>query len=446
MPKIVFRYDTEDYVNEFAAEGILRAIRPLDEAGITGCFVVVGKLALALERWGRWDVIEALKRHEIGTHTMSHSAHPTVNEYTDLEDFEQALSNFLEDERACVDVLKRVFGDNIALASTSAPGNSISYVAQYGYAALGIREYLGGFTRDEEKNRPIYFCNVINTTTNYCLDTVYQSTKEELDAKIEALATKEVVILCHHPAMNMMREYWDKVNFDGVNTPESEWRESARLTEAEMDAWVENYTYFVQKIKNDPRFEIITSEKIEEAYFPQTERVIDREVLAQVKPQIEKALFPVTDPDSFCLADLVYACRDLLLGKEKHICGTVFGFLSEPYAITAPLTLTKKELVAAAAQIGDTFLPTVLSVGEKRLGVADFLRAALSVLTEDAESVTVAPAPWQIDLNQFPLLRDMSLKGTWVHTKDFEDAYISARSRLQFYTARLPKGTARFIF
>ena len=52
-------------------------------------------------------------------------------------------------------------------------------------------EYLGGYTRDEEKNRPVYFCNVINTTTNYCLDTVYQLTKEELDAKHAAEAAAE---------------------------------------------------------------------------------------------------------------------------------------------------------------------------------------------------------------------------------------------------------------
>ena len=445
MPKIVFRYDTEDYVNEYGAEGIMRAIRPLDEAGITGCFVVVGKLALALEKWGRWDVIEALKRHEIGTHTLSHSAHPTINEYTDLEDFDKALSNFMEDERACLSILYRVFGDNIAMESTSGPGNSISYVAQYGYAELGIREYLGGFTRDEIKNRPVYFCNVINTTTNYCLDRLYELSLADIDAKIEELAAFEAVILCHHPAMNMMKEYWDKVNFDGVNTPESEWRESLRLSEEEMAAWMENYTYFVNKIKNDARFEIITSEKIEETYFPQKERLIDKETLKAIRPQIEEELFPVTTPDSFCLADIVYACRDLLLGKEKHICGKVYGFLSTPYAVTSPITLTKAELKIAASQIGDTFLPESLTAGDKKFGVADFLRAALVLLTEETESVTVTPGPWQIDLNQFPLLRDMNLKNSWVHTKEFEDAYISNRSRLQFYTARLPQGTQRKI-
>lgn len=446
MTQIVFRYDTEDYVNEWAADGILRAVRPLDDAGITGCFVITGKLIPALKRWGREDVIAALSHHEIGTHTLAHSEHPTVNEYTDIEDFDEALRRFFERERLCVSILKDTFGDGIAMNATSGPGNSISYVAQYGYAEMGIREYLGGFTRDEVRNRPVYFCNVINASTSFCLDTLYKLTKEEIDEIIEKLAKLEVAVLCHHPAMNMLREFWDKVNYDGVNTPEAEWRESARLTEEEMALWSEHYAYFIDKVKNDPRFEIVTSEKIEEKHFPLRERVIDRAVLKMVRPQIEEALFPVTAPDSFSLCDLVFACRDLLLGEEKHVCGDAYGFLSTPYAISAPMTLTRAELMVAAKQISNFFLPASLTAGDKKLGVADFLRAALVLLTENTDEVTLVPAPAQIDLDEFPLLRDMSLKGTWVHTKDFEDNYISERSRLQSYTIRLPRGSKRKIF
>ena len=446
MTQLIFRYDTEDYVNEYAAEGILRAIRPLDAAGITGCFVITGKLIPALRKWGREDVIRALARHEIGTHSLGHSAHPTINEYTDIADFDEALSRFLQEENACIAILKEAFGEDIVINATSAPGNSVSYVAQYGYAELGIREYLGGFTRDEVGNRPIYFCNVINTSTSFCLDTLYKLTRAEIDGVIEELAGKAVAILCHHPAMNMLREFWDKVNYDGVNTPEEEWRESARLSEAETVTWSENYAYFIEKVKNDPRFEIVTSEKIEERHFPVRDRVIDKAVLKQVRGQIEESFFPVTVPDSYSLCDLVFACRDLLLGKEKHICGKVFGFLSAPESIVTPVTLTREELTTAAKEIPDTFLPTVLHAGEKRIGVSDFLRATLVLLTENIDTVTAIPAPWQISLEEFPILEKLNLKGSWVHTKDFEDAYISSRSRLQSYTIRLPKNTNRMIF
>ena len=60
MTYIVFSFDTEDYVNPHAADGILRCAEILRSEGIRGCFNVVAKLAEALVKWGRQDVIDAL--------------------------------------------------------------------------------------------------------------------------------------------------------------------------------------------------------------------------------------------------------------------------------------------------------------------------------------------------------------------------------------------------
>ena len=76
MTDIIFSFDTEDYVNPKGADGILRVGRILREAGIKGCFNTVGWLAEALVRWGRQDVIEELRHHEIETHSLRHSHHP----------------------------------------------------------------------------------------------------------------------------------------------------------------------------------------------------------------------------------------------------------------------------------------------------------------------------------------------------------------------------------
>ena len=58
MTDIIFSFDTEDYVNPHAAEGILNAARLLREEGVCGCFNVVGLLAEALVEWGRQDIID----------------------------------------------------------------------------------------------------------------------------------------------------------------------------------------------------------------------------------------------------------------------------------------------------------------------------------------------------------------------------------------------------
>ena len=95
MTDIVFSFDTEDYVNDNSADGILRAAKLLRSKGIKGDFNVVGRLAEKLREWQRDDIIEELKHHEINNHSLAHSFHPTVNEYTDIEDFSAALDEFL---------------------------------------------------------------------------------------------------------------------------------------------------------------------------------------------------------------------------------------------------------------------------------------------------------------------------------------------------------------
>ena len=57
MTDIVFSFDTEDYVNDNAADGILRAAKLLRSEGIKGDFNVVGRLAEKLREWQRDDII-----------------------------------------------------------------------------------------------------------------------------------------------------------------------------------------------------------------------------------------------------------------------------------------------------------------------------------------------------------------------------------------------------
>jgi len=64
----------------------------------------------------------------------------------------------------------------------------------------------------------------------------------------------------------------------------------------------------------------------------------------EIKRQLEEYFFPITTPDSYCITDVLFAARDLLLGKEKHECGYVYGFLNTPYGITEKVTLTKDDI------------------------------------------------------------------------------------------------------
>jgi hypothetical protein len=78
---VLLWFDTEDYINPEADDAALRIAKDLSEENVPASFKVVGQMARMLEMRGRHDVIEALRRHDIGYHSDWHSLHPVPAEY-----------------------------------------------------------------------------------------------------------------------------------------------------------------------------------------------------------------------------------------------------------------------------------------------------------------------------------------------------------------------------
>jgi len=442
MTELIFSFDTEDPVHAEGADGILRNAQTLTNAGVVGCFNTVGVLAKSLKEWGREDVIEAMKKHEIDVHTNRHTFHPDVNEYTDLSDFDGALSLFLADEGECLDTLRETFGVTDFPAACP-PGNNCSYLAHYGYATMGIPVYTGDSVYDSVKGRPLSFCNIYSLQYNVSLEkNLFTADETRLREILDELAKRDVAVIYHHPNRAYFKQYWDLINFNKKNTPKEEWTLSPRHTDEEIDTFFANFAKLIKMIQDDPRFHITTYRELGEKY--KAERMLKKSDLDAIKAQLDEDFFPVTTPDSFCLSDIFLACRDFLAGKDEHKCGFVYGFLETPYAITEPVTVTADEMKASIKWIPEgRFLPDFIYVNDKKLGPADWMRAALAILS-GKDLVTVEPAPWQIDLEKIPGIT-YTYRGTWLHCDNFEDNQLSKRQRLQSWTLRLPKDTNRYI-
>lgn len=441
MTDVIFSFDTEDYVNACGADGILHVATILRKAGHKGCFNIVGWLAEALTKWGRQDVIEELRYHEIETHSLKHSYHPTICEYTDIDDFDEAMRRFRKEEDLAVDLIKKHLGTEDIVAACP-PGNSYSYVAHYGYADMGIPVYDGDCIYDVVAGRLVNCCNIDCLEYRYCIDHFIDAEKEDILQLIEDMAKTKHCIVYHHPQKHIVTTFCDLQNFYKKNI-EGEWILSDLLPSEKSEKFIENFTFLVDTLTKDPRFNIITYGDLAKQY-PSDNRTIRRTDLPVIKAALEDDFFPITTPDSFCLSDMLLACRDFLLGAEEHRCGKVYGFLDAPYTVTQPIRLSKDELYRSADQIKDsTFLPTAIVIDGKKIGPADWLRAALAILCGE-ETTVIVPDKWQIDLNEFPRLRDNTFVDTWVH--NLPDKFLSDRLRLQSWTIRLPKNTERRIF
>jgi len=91
-------FDTEDYTNPSAWDAMREVAKIMSEEGVRGQFNVVGYLGKVLVDHRRFDVIDAMKKHVIGTQTLYHSWHPNITEKTDLADYDAAYQLALKDE------------------------------------------------------------------------------------------------------------------------------------------------------------------------------------------------------------------------------------------------------------------------------------------------------------------------------------------------------------
>ena len=158
--------------------------------------------------------------------------------------------------------------------------------------------------------------------------------------------------------------------------------------------------------------------------------------LPAIRQALTRELGPVNEPQSLSVADIFLACVRFLRGESAYIPGQVYGFLEAPAGVRASVTVSAEALRAAARAMDiSRFLPVSIPVGDAVLGPADFLYAALDVLS-GAASVTVTPRPQLNDMSAFPALQRLRMPGTWVHSPALEDRFLSDRLRWQAWTLR----------
>lgn len=436
MTDIIFSFDTEDFTSNIAADAILAEAEIMREEGVRAGFCIVGLLAKQLKKWGRTDILEALSHHDILSHSYGHTLHPTINEYTDIESFDDAYNEVIRQETEGIRLINEFTG-NMKIYGACPPGNQKSYVAMYAYADMGLPIYADTVC-DTLDGRGMYYCNIYQAKYSYFLEKLLNEvSEEEMKKDLDELAKMKRVIAFSHPNNALFTESWDEVNYYKENHCRfGEWKECKRRSVEQTKRFYDNIRKFVKLVKQDERFNITSYKEMEEKLSKQGERILKKEDFHLINEHLEKTFAPMKAPVSVSLSDMFLAARDILLGKEEHICGKVYGFLDKPYSIAEPVTLNKEDIIASAKTIdAERFLPVQINVGGKVIGPGDWLRAATQILSGKS-TVVLNPAPQLPAFDDAPRLKNLSLMG-WMQSDSFEDKYLSERLRLQSWTMRL---------
>lgn len=435
---IMFFFDTEDFTSETCADATLHLANLLTEEGVKGHFAVVALFAEQLTNWGRTDVVEALKKHIIGTHTYGHSLHPTIAEDSEGEDYNAAYRRVCEKESTALNMLKQHLGTDEILFAVP-PGNCITYVGLYVYRDLGIPFFCGSNVYDD-RNTLIDYSGMTHIEYVDSLENMFFYNDRPTEEILDSIRDFDRVIFYTHPNITVKKEFWDALNYAHGNLREyGNWIEAEDRTPDEIQYLRDRFRELIRALKEDEHFRITDIHELNKQKNSLPVRTICPSDLMGIRNALNAHFYPPRN-GAYSIAEVFHACVNFLNG-ENIFCPDdhkLYGFLDVPKGITETVTLSRQNIIETARNTDwSGFLPAEIDVGGSMIGPADYLFAMLEILTTDSAEITLIPREQNV---MYPELEELCWahmdSSNWMHVHDFHDEYVSHRLRLQSWTLR----------
>ncbi|HVX13783.1 MAG TPA: hypothetical protein VHC22_21555 [Pirellulales bacterium] len=261
---VILWFDTEDYLLPASDDAALKLAEFLTDQGIRATFKVVGEKARTLERRERFDVLAALKKHEIGYHSNWHSVQPTPAMYLSDLGWDAGVAEFERREGAGRADVERILGQ--APTCYGQPGSSWAPQSFGGLRNWRMGVYLDAGDHVKLDSRPHYYCGILTLyklahtlRTGLNGDHDLRAAEDRFEQARRVLHDEGggVVSIYYHPCEFVHKEFWDGVNFRaGANPPREKWVLPPRKSPEESAvAWrtFESYIRFIRGF-DDVRF------------------------------------------------------------------------------------------------------------------------------------------------------------------------------------------------
>ena len=271
---VVLWFDTEDYLLPASDDAALRVAEFLSGEKIRATFKVVGEKARTLERRERFDVIAALKKHEIGYHSNYHSVQPSPAMYLSTLGWDDGVAEFERREGPGLSDVKRIFGQQPSCYGQ--PGSSWAPQSFGAIRHWKMPAYLDAGSHVRLDDKPHYYCGVLT------LYKLAHTLRTGLGAESELLAAQDrfqsarqallaegggVVSIYYHPCEFVHKQFWDGVNFGrGANPPRSAWKPPPAKTPEESRVAYDIFERYIRFIHGFAEVEFITASDAAKLY------------------------------------------------------------------------------------------------------------------------------------------------------------------------------------
>lgn len=463
---ITLWFDTEDYILPQSDDAAKRVAELLTRLNVKATFKVVGEKARTLERRGRTDVIAALKKHEIGYHTDTHSQQPTIAVYLRDMNWDDGAAEFYRREAPGARDLERIFG--VRPICYGQPGASWSPQVFPALKRMGIGMYLDGGEHIGLNEQPFYYCgmlNVLKMGANQIRmelsggESLAQG-KAEFQAAYNRLRTQGggLLSIYYHPCEWVHQEFWDGVNFSrGANPPRSEWKAPGQRPAAETEKAFSDFEEYIKFIKAQPGARFITAAEMMKLYAdPAKERSFKRaEIVALAKAMRQEITFQQFDSFSLSAADafaLLGESLNVYLEKNEMPAAVKLLTLdgparsySRPAGRARPDSFTWQAFAEAVRNTtafcrAHNRMPAEIWFGVETLAPQDYL-ATLSAVIEEVAASGKKPARVRVVGGNFTsdkyAAQDSPKLWNWpIHPENFQAPKIMELARLQAWTLK----------
>ena len=461
MIRISIVFDEEDYITpaEAGLDDLLKMLADvMAEEKVSGTFFVIGERLRCLRERGRQDVIDAIGKHDIGSHTNMGSIHPTLTERVEHADWADGMARMAADELAGVTEMESL----LAKPVLSLARHGGSYCPQL-LAVLGQRRLPYVYSPARLPGHNItWFCNTLNffeCTTVF--QEAYLSRKTFLKKETDFL---EMIHACQghdwaavfnsHPCMIKTKEFWDLNYYRGANPLPGAWCVPECRPGYDINAVRDNWAFHCRRLRDDPSIKLGTIAEFAAEFNQQATEADTVELahLARIAAGCDAPFFT----DRFSAAEILDLLARWHLSRVQNIDiqqitrRNVLGPVQTPLAVptarqldTSALVRVAHGLVAAVDTTG--MLPSRIRCGEGPLGSAGeigtgtalaALGAALSADGIPGAVPTRIVAPYIKQAEEIAANARVEISGWPCHRPDLDPSTICRLTLLQSWTLK----------
>jgi hypothetical protein len=463
---ITLWFDTEDYILPQDDDAAKRLAEMLTSLGVRATFKVVGEKARVLEARGRRDVIAALKQHDIGYHSNTHSQQPTVAVYLQNAGWDDGRAEFYRRESQGARDVERIFG--VKPVAYGQPGSAWAPQAYPALHDMGIGMYLDEADHVGIDDQPFYYGGMLNVfrmrsnlaRMNLTGGTSLAEGKARFTAAYDALRAKGggTISIYYHPNEWVQTEFWDAVNFKrGANPPREEWKRPGTRPPAETEQAFKDFEQYVRFMKDLPGVRFATATELMNIYDDAAMRrsFSAADLVQLARPLQEEVAFQRFDGVALSSADVFGLFTSALASfadghgvpRESRIT-RLYG-PSRPYVTPSGSTQSSQFAWSAfAAAVRDTRdfctktgrIPDEIWIGSENLSPADYL-ATLTHAFVEVVSTTHAPDVVERRVGQFTADKYVAqdTPGLWnwiIFPEGFHAPHLMELARLQAWTLK----------